>query len=43
MNEQILQLDGEIRARASSAWGSYTLYFADISGITNKKKQVGFF
>jgi hypothetical protein len=34
MIEQIAQLDGETGARARSAWSVYTLYFADIPGIS---------
>jgi hypothetical protein len=40
MIEQIPQLGDETGARSHSAWVGYTLYFANIQEITNKKKTV---
>jgi hypothetical protein len=36
MTEQIPQLDDEIGARARSVKAGYTLYFANIPGLSNK-------
>jgi hypothetical protein len=40
MIEQIPQLDGESGAKARSAWDGYTLYFANIPGISIKNRKL---